>query len=309
MKAVAVETFDTAPIVRDDLAEPKPTGKSILVRVHAASVNPVDNAIAVGMLKETVEHDFPVILGRDYAGTVEHVGTEVSDYAPGDEVYGFVPVANPTVHDGSWAELITVLPPMSIAPKPSSVDFATAGAAPISAIAALIAIDALKISEGDTVLIVGATGGIGSVAVQLAAQAGATVVAPAFVEDADYLSDLGAAELPDRNADIITTVREAHPHGVDALLDLVSHAPGAFDAVLGDGARVASTNDAAGEGPGRTNVLAAPTPENLHRLAELLEAGTLKVHIDQTFDIDHAADALQTLASGRVRGKIGIRVR
>jgi NADPH:quinone reductase-like Zn-dependent oxidoreductase len=309
MKAVAVEAFGTAPIVRDDLAEPTLTGESILVRVHASSVNPVDNAIAAGLLKDMVEHDFPVILGRDYAGAVEQVGADISDYAPGDEVYGFVPHANPTVHDGSWVELITVVPPMSIAPKPSSVDFATAGAAPLAAIAALTAIDALNISEGDTVLIVGATGGVGSVAVQLVAQAGATVVAPAFVEDAEYLSDLGASELPDRNADIIASVRQAHPEGVDALLDLVSYAPGAFDAVLRDGARVASTNGAAGEGPGRTNVMAVATPENLHRLGDLLEAGTLKMHIDRTFALDHAADALQTLASSHVRGKIGISVR
>jgi len=309
MKAVAVETFDTAPIVRDDLAEPTLTRESILVRVRASSVNPVDNAIAVGMLKDMIEHDFPVILGRDYAGTVEQVGADISDYAPGDEVYGFIPHANPTVHEGSWVELITVLPPMSIAPKPSSVDFATAGAAPVAAITALTAIDALKVSEGDTVLIVGATGGVGSFAVQLAAQGGATVIAPALGEDADYLSALGAAELPDRNADIIATVREAHADGVDALLDLVSYAPGAFDAVLRDGARVASPNGAAGEGSGRTNVMAVASPENLRRLAELLEAGILNVHIDQTFDIDHAADALQTLASSHVRGKIGIRVR
>jgi len=249
MKAVAVETFDTAPIVRDDLAEPTLTRESILVRVRASSVNPVDNAIAVGMLKDMIEHDFPVILGRDYAGTVEQVGADISDYAPGDEVYGFIPHANPTVHEGSWVELITVLPPMSIAPKPSSVDFATAGAAPVAAITALTAIDALKVSEGDTVLIVGATGGVGSFAVQLAAQGGATVIAPALGEDADYLSALGAAELPDRNADIIATVREAHADGVDALLDLVSYAPGAFDAVLRDGARVARPTGQPGRGP------------------------------------------------------------
>ncbi len=309
MKAVVVEAFDTAAIVRDDVPEPSPTSEEISVRVHTSSANPVDNAIAAGMLKEMVGHDFPVVLGRDYAGTVEQVGADVSGWAPGDEVYGFVLAANPTVHDGSWAELITVMPRMSIAPKPRSADFATAGAAPLAAITAMTAIDALDLSAGDTVLIVGATGGVGSLAVQLAAHAGVTVIAPAFPEDADYLRDLGAVEVPDRNADIVATVREAHADGVDALLDLVSYASGAFDGALRDRARVASSNGAAGEGPGRTNVMAAPTPENLRRLAELLEAGTLHVHIQETFDIDHAADGLQTLASSHVRGKIGIRVR
>jgi NADPH:quinone reductase-like Zn-dependent oxidoreductase len=309
MRAVVVEAFDTAPIVRDDVAEPTPRSAEVSVRVHASSLNPVDNAIAAGMLREMVEHDFPVVLGRDYAGTVEQVGADVSGYAAGDEVYGFVLAANPTVHDGSWAELITVMPHMSIAPKPRSADFATAGVAPLAAITAMTAIDALDLSAGDTVLIVGATGGVGSFAVQLAAHAGATVIAPAFPEDADYLRGLGVVELPDRRADVVATVREAHSDGVDALLDLVSYGSGAFDGALREGARVASPNGAAGEGPGRTNVMASPTSENLRRLAELLEAGTLNVHIQETFAIDHAADALTALASSHVRGKIGIRVR
>jgi NADPH:quinone reductase-like Zn-dependent oxidoreductase len=187
MRAVTLDAFETTPAVRAVLADPMPSVDEILVRVHTSSVNPVDNAIAAGMLKEMAEHEFPVILGRDYAGTVEQVGANVSGYAVGDEVYGFLPAANPTVHDGSWAELITVTSDMSIAPKPNGVEFASAGAAPLAGITAMTAVDALALSEGDTVLIVGAAGGVGSLAVQLAAQAGATVVAPALPEDADYL--------------------------------------------------------------------------------------------------------------------------
>ena len=137
----------------------------------------------------------------------------------------------------------------------------------------MTAVDALALSEGDTVLVVGATGGVGSLAVQLAARAGATVVAPALPEDEEYLRGLGVGELLDRDVDVAAAVRERHPGGVDALLDLVSYAPGAFDAALADGARVASPNGAAGDGPGRTNVMSVASTENLARVAQLLEDG------------------------------------
>jgi NADPH:quinone reductase len=232
MNAITLTSFDTLPALHDDLPTPAPADDEVLVRVHASSVNPVDNAIAAGMLKDMVEHEFPVILGRDYAGVVEQVGSAVSGYAVGDEVFGFLTHADPTVHDGSWSELITVPEDVSIAPTPDGVDLATAGAAPLTGITAMTAIDALAISEGDTVLIVGATGGVGSLAVQLAARAGATVVVPAFADDERFLRDLGVSELLPRDGDVSAAVRERYPEGVDAVLDLISSAPGAFDAAL-----------------------------------------------------------------------------
>src|SRR5829696_3884670 len=184
MKAVTLDAFDTPPRLRDDLPAPTPAANEVLVRVHASSVNPADNSIAAGMLRQMgVEYEFPVILGRDYAGVVEQVGADVTRYSAGDEVFGFVLHANPTVRDGSWAELIVVPEDTSIAPAPTGVVAAIVGAAPVAGIAAMTAIDALAPSEGETLLIVGATGGVGSFAVQLAARAGATVVAPALPED------------------------------------------------------------------------------------------------------------------------------
>ena len=308
MRAVTLGAFDTAPIVRDDFPEPVAGAGAIVVRVQASSANPVDNAIVAGMLKRLVEHDFPVVLGRDYAGSVEQVGAGVEGYAVGDEVFGFVLAADPTVHEGSWAELIALAPEMQVAPKPTSIDFATAGAAPLAGITALAALDALALSEGETVLVVGASGGVGGFAVQLAARIGATVVAPSLPEDGDYLRALGVAEQFDRDGDIVAAVREAHPEGVDALLDLVSYGPGAFDRALKQGARVASSNGAAGEEPGHTNLQATPTPENLRRLAAVLEDGTLTTRIDRSFDLADAPEALQTLATEHIRGKVVIRV-
>jgi NADPH:quinone reductase-like Zn-dependent oxidoreductase len=121
----------------------------VLVRVHASSVNPVDNSIAAGLLAQMgVQHEYPVILGRDYAGAVEHTGAAVSDYKPGDHVFGFLLHANPTARDGAWGELITVTEDLSIAPVPDGLDLAAAGAAALAGITAITAIDALDLSEG-----------------------------------------------------------------------------------------------------------------------------------------------------------------
>src|SRR5215217_9314089 len=224
MKAVTLDAFDTPPRLRDDLPAPTPAAHEVLVRVHYSSINPADNSIAAGMLKQMgVEYEFPVILGRDYAGVVEQVGPEVTGYDIGDEVFGFLLHANPTVRDGSWAELIAVPQDMFIARAPQGVELATAGAAPLAGIAAIMAIDALELSEGDTVLIVGATGGVGSFAVQLAARAGATVVAPALPEDETYLRELGVGELLARDADLVTLARERYPDGFDAVLRSEEH--------------------------------------------------------------------------------------
>lgn len=310
MRAVALTTPDTPPALIEDLPAPAPADDQLLVRVHASSVNPVDNAIAAGMLRGMgVEHEFPVVLGRDYAGIVEQVGADVSRYAPGDAVYGFIRHANPTVHEGAWAELLTVPEQFSVAPAPDGVDLDTAGAAPLVGITAVTAIDALELSDADVLLVVGAAGGVGSLAAQLAVRAGATVIAPGLPDDEEYLRALGVSAVLPRDGDVVELVRERYPNGVDALLDLVSYAPGAFDGALKTDARVASPNSAAGDGPGRTNVAASPTPENLQRLGALLADGTLAVPVHASYDLAQAPEALPALAGTHTRGKLAIRVR
>jgi len=304
MRAFTLESFGAQPSLRDDIPEPLVGDDEIVVRVRASSVNPVDVFIAAGGLKELVEHEFPVTLGRDFAGTVERVGSRVSRYAVGAEVFGFVLHANPTVHEGSWAELITVPEDNSVAPKPRSLDFAHAGAAPLSAITAIAAFDALAPAEGENVFVVGAPGGVGSFFVQLASATGANVIAPGLPEDNEYLRELGAGELIDRNADVAAAVREAHPDGVDAILDLVSPTPDA--SVLKEGGRLASTLGAAGEGPGRFNLMAEPTPANLQRLAQLLEDGTLLVRIQRGYALEQAGEALRALPATHTQGKLSV---
>src|SRR5215204_2594423 len=228
MRAIVLESFDASPALRE-VPTPQIGPNEVLVRVHASSVNPVDGAIAGGMMSGMVEHAFPVVLGRDYAGVVEQACSDVRRYTEGEEVYGFVPAANPTVHDGTWAELIVVPEDNFVAGKPAGVEFAEAGAAPLAGITALSALDALGVSEGDTVLVVGANGGVGSFFVQLATNAGATAIAPGLPEDEDYLRDLGVSEVLDRDADVASLVHERYPDCIEALLDLVSYAPEGFD--------------------------------------------------------------------------------
>ena len=309
MKAVALTSLETPPAVWEDLPKPTPERDQVLVRVRASSVNPADNSISGGMLKQLgIEYEFPVILGRDYAGVVEQVGPDVTRYNVGDEVFGFLLHANPSVREGSWAEFIVVPEDTSVAPAPTGVDAAIAGAAPVAGIAAITAIDALAPSEGETLLIVGATGGVGSFAVQLASRAGATVVAPALPEDETYLREFGVSELLPRDGDLAATAGERHPDGFDAVLDLVNYAPDVPATLVKDDGRVASPTGAAGEGPGRTMVMAAPTRENLERLGGMLADGTLRLPVQATYDLAKAPDALTALATSHTQGKLAIRI-
>jgi NADPH:quinone reductase-like Zn-dependent oxidoreductase len=305
MKAVTLDEFGAPPALRTDITEPRAGEHDLLVRVRASSVNPVDVAIAAGMLKEMVEHEFPVILGRDYAGVVEEVGPGVGRHRVGEEVFGFLLHANPTVHEGSWAELAVVPEDNFVAARPRSVTFAEAGAAPLAAITALAALDALTPAAGETILVVGATGGVGSFFVQLAAAAGAHVLAPALPEDEDYLRGLGADELVDRNGDVAAAVLAAHPDGVDAIVDLVSQ-PDA--SLLRDGGRIASPVGAAGEGPNRFNIMAQPTPANLQRVAQLVDSGALRVPIQRSYPLEEAPKALEALTAAHTQGKLGVTI-
>ena len=310
MRAITLDGPDTAPASREDLPEPTPADTDVLVRVHASSVNPVDNSIASGMLAQYgVQYEYPVILGRDYAGVVEQTGAAVSDYKPGDRVFGFLLHANPTARAGAWAELITVTEDLSIAAVPDGVDLAVAGAAPLAGITAITAVDALDLSEADVLLVAGATGWGGQPRRPARRQGRRHHVAPALPEDEVFLRGLGVSAIVPREGDVAAAVCERFPDGVDALLDLINYAPGTYDAALKDDARIASPTGAAGEGPGRTMVMAAPTTENLKRLGARLADGTLRIPVQATYPLAQAPEALIALTSQHTQGKLAIEVR
>jgi NADPH2:quinone reductase len=309
MKAITVAQEGAAPAVADIEAR-TPRAGEVLVRVQASSINPLDGGIAAGMLKDMLPHEYPITLGRDFAGVVERVGDGVTYVAEGDEVFGGVSAFVPPVQNGAWAERLVVGEDF-LAKKPAGVDIAQAGAATLASLTALATVDALELSSGQTVLVVGATGGVGSIVVQLAKAAGATVIAPALPEDEEYLRGLGVDDVLPREGDLVAAARERYPDGVDALVDLVTpYQPTSFDGVLADGGRIASSTNAAGEGPGRTNVShgAVLNRESLERIAGLLADGTIKVPIQQTYELDQAPEALGALNGGHTQGKLALRV-
>jgi NADPH2:quinone reductase len=310
MKALVLEDFDTEPRLRDDLPDPEPGEGQLLVRVHASSVNPVDNAIAGGMMRDFAEYRFPVVLGRDFAGVVERVGAGVDSFEAGGEVFGFAPATDPDVHGGSWAELAAV-PAGQAARKPGGVDFAAAGAASVAGLTAMAAMAALDPQEGETVLIIGAAGGVGSFAVQLARRAGAHIIAPGLPEDEGFLVDLGVDHVIPRDGDVVAQTRELEDGGVAALLDTVSRSPEELEvyaAALADGGRAASPVSAAGEGPGRHNVGGSTEGGTLEQLAQLLEEGAIRVPIQRTYPLEEAGAALTELQTKHTQGKLAISV-
>lgn len=313
MRAVLLTDYDRGPELRD-VPDPEPAANEVLVRVHSSSVNGVDVAVAAGMLREMMEFGPPITLGRDFSGVVERVGAEVQRFAVGDEVYGFR--HNPAALDGVWTEYIVEPEDMFLSAKPERLDFTQAGALPLAGVTALLAVDAIEPSQGDVVLVIGATGGVGGFAVGLAAARGARVLATGEPGDEDRLRRLGAGEVIDYSqADLVGAIRERHPAGVQGLIDAVNFAEalGAATELLAEGGRAASTLGAAdvdqlaAQGLSATNVLAVPEPELLARLAMHADTDDLTVSIDKVYSLLEAPKALDDFRDGK-RGKIALSV-
>jgi NADPH:quinone reductase len=314
MRAITLESFDSSPELHE-VPTPQSAPNEVLVRVHASSINGFDVAVAAGMLQGMMEYQFPVTIGRDLAGVVEEVGSEVSRYQVGDEVFGFL--STPVLHEGTFAEYVASPEDTFIGPKPTSLDFLEAGALPVAGVAALISVDTLDPSEGERVLVVGATGGVGSFAVQLAAKRGAKVIATAQPEDEDYLRDLGAAQTVDHTReDVVSVVRERYPDGIEGLADFANFADGfaPLAELVAPGGRAASTLGAAdaeqlaARDVRATNVVGTPDPALLARLAELADSRELRVPVQRTFSLEEATDGLDAFQGGHVRGKLAISV-
>ncbi|WP_030598521.1 NADP-dependent oxidoreductase [Streptomyces fulvoviolaceus] len=309
MRALSVPAPGRSPEI-SELPAPSVAEGTVLVKVRAAGFNALDNALAVGAMSEVMPHQYPLVLGRDAAGVVEAVGAGVDHVEPGDEVFGHILLA-PPIQAGTIAEY-AVLPAAAVAAKPSVVDFVTAAALPLAGAAALGAVDGIDPQPGQTVLVIGAGGGVGSYAVQLVAARGATVIATAAADDADRLKALGAATVVDyTTGSVADQVRAARPDGIDAIIDLVSYAADSLPLdLLVKGGKVASTLGAADEqtlaalGLTGTNVMAAPTREVIAPLAQLVADGTLTVDVTTTLPLARAAEGLATLASGAARAKI-----
>ncbi|HYT51809.1 MAG TPA: NADP-dependent oxidoreductase [Gaiellaceae bacterium] len=311
MRAIAMTGYDSG-VGLHELPRPEPAPDELLVRVKASSVNRIDVLVAGGVLKGMMEYEFPAVPGRDFAGTVEQVGSDASRFEVGDDVFGFL--TKPTVHEGAWAEYVTVPEDGFVARKPSGLGFTEAAALPLAGVTALVAVDAVDPHEDDTVLVVGADGGVGSYAVQLAAKRGATVIATAKPDDEQRLRELGAVETIDwTQQNLAAAVRERHPDGVNALIDLVNQAKGfaPLAELVRDGGRAASSLGAADEDglAGRnipaTNVMASADASTMARLAKLVTGGEVKPAIEAVLTFAQTPAAIEQFTAGK-RGKIVI---
>jgi NADPH:quinone reductase len=183
----------------------------VRIRVAAAGLNPFDNAVIQGFLKDQMEHRFPLIPGTDASGTVEALGEGVTGWSIGDAAFGSV--GKMYIGEGTLAEFAT-MSIETIAHKPVSVEHADAAAVPVAGVTALTMVEAASVSDGDVVVAIGATGGVGSYLVPLAAKRGARVLAVSSAANAEYARKLGAAEVGDYAAgDVVEAVRSLAPEG------------------------------------------------------------------------------------------------
>jgi NADPH:quinone reductase len=225
MRAVIVNDYGETPVL-SDLPIPQPGAGQVQVKVQAAGMNPMDAAIAKGLWRDIMPATFPMVLGADIAGTVASVGERAARFAPGDRVFGALLIP-PLGSTGTYAEYVAVTDDAPLVRVPDGLDPVVAAALPTSGMTGLTLVQSLASLSEKTVLIVGAGGGVGSFATQLAANAGARVIASAHVDHAERMRSYGAAETIDYTAvSLSDAVRRAHPDGVDALIDLANDAEG-----------------------------------------------------------------------------------
>jgi NADPH:quinone reductase-like Zn-dependent oxidoreductase len=308
VRAVVLDDPVGGPCLRE-LPIPEPKANEILVNVRASSVNGVDGAIATGGLLASMEHEFPIVLGHDFAGVVDRVGSEATLFSEGDDVFGFIARSRLDASSGTWADYIVVPEDRFVARKPATLGFVQSGALPLAGVAALMAVDAVDPQPGETILVVGATGGVGGYVVELASARGSTVMATATVRDAARLIKLGARETIDHTVgDIAASIRARIP-SLHVLVDLVSDAEqfGTLAAMLVPGGRAATTLGVAAAVLGSeiqtTNVFASPEPELLTRLARSADSGHLRPTIANIYPLGEAQEALEEFAGG-THGKI-----
>jgi NADPH:quinone reductase-like Zn-dependent oxidoreductase len=247
---------------------------------------------------------FPVIPGWDVAGVVERVGAGVTEFAAGDEVIGFV--REEILRHGTYAEKISV-PASTLIHKPRSATWAQAAGLPLAGLTAYQSIvHTLKPTRGETILIHGASGGVGSLAAQIAVQQGARVIGSGSTANHGYLRSI-AVEPVLYGDHLVRDVRAIVPGGVDAIFDCVGHRVLALNPQLGRvGLRACSIADSA---PGVTTVFARMDQADLLRLVDLVEAGRLTVPVAATYPLKDAAMAQMTLRNGgKGPGKIVLEV-
>ncbi len=302
MRAVTYPAYSTdlSTLVVGERPEPKVAPSAVLIEVKAAAVNPVDWKLMAGGLDGLMDSVFPVIPGWDVAGVVAAVGPDTPELAVGDEVIAYA--RKETNSGGTFAEYVAV-PASAVARRPSTLSFEQAAGLPLAGGTALRTLDALQVSDGDTVLIHAAAGGVGSLAVQIAVARGARVIGTASPANHDYLRALRAEPVAYGDG-LVARVQALAPAGVDAVADFVGGQLETSLAVLADGGRLASVADPGVVDRGGRWIWVRPDGTETARLAALAEEGKLSVEVAQTFGLDGVAQAFALSQSGHVRGKL-----
>ena len=310
MRAIGIESFEEGPKVLE-VDIPKPGPGEVLVRVAHSSLNGFDAGIASGGYQHFIEHRFPVVLGKDFAGTVEETGEGVTLVSPGDKVFG--ELVREYAGDGTFAEYVVVPESIGLSKVPEGLDLEVAGALALAGTTAHQAVTAVAPSAGDVVLVSGATGGVGSKAVQLAARSGATVIATARPGDeVEFVSGLGARHTVDYTGDIEGQVRTVAPDGVDAVIHTAGDGVQLAD-LLRAGGRFASSQMVGPEQLGdrdvqATSIMHMPHRETLDELATLAASGELRVPITRTYKLEEVPQAIKDFSQEGKLGKLGIAI-
>ncbi|MGC4940849.1 NADP-dependent oxidoreductase [Kribbella sp. DT2] len=309
MRAISQDEFGGPEVLRlVELERPEPLPTEVLVRVHAAGVNPVDFKTREGSGMAGVLGKPPFVLGWDVSGVVEQVGGGVHTLAVGDEVFGmpWFPRAA-----SAYSEYVTA-PSRQFARKPANVSHAEAAALPLAGLTAWeILTAAAHVKPGQRVLITAAAGGVGHLAVQFAKQLGAYVVGTASAGKHEWLRGLGADEVIDYHS---TAVEDAVAE-IDVVVDLIGSEttstqalavlkPGGQLVAVPSGTSAELLAKARAAGVHATGFLVEPDGHALGEIARLVEAGDVRVEVEQVFPLTEAAEAHRRMASGRTRGKL-----
>lgn len=301
METITYEEFGGPEVLRHGTgaAVPEPGVGAVRVKVAAAGVNPVDHKIRYGWVEEFYPTTFPAVPGLEFAGTVDALGPEVSGVAVGDEVFGWTTT-------GAYAEYALA---EVFAPKPTGLTWESAASLPVAGETAQRVLDLLGLKAGETLLVHGAAGVVGSVATQLAAAAGATVIGTASEANHAYLRSLGAIPVT-YGEGLADRVRAAAPQGVDAVFDAAGHdtLPVSIELMAGEKGRIVTiaATDAAEHGIVFSGVMVAPPLARtwLTTHARLAVEGRLSIRVAETLPLKEAARAQELSESGHARGKL-----
>ncbi|MGA7777890.1 MAG: NADP-dependent oxidoreductase [Paraburkholderia sp.] len=307
MLAYRIHRFGGPEVFKSESIEiPEPEAGEVLVRVRTASANPVDIKTREGKYPLITEDMLPYTLGRDFAGVVERVGSEVEEWKRGDEVYGFVGQGQ-----GAYAEFV-IVDASALARSPTKVNAITAGAVPLAALTAWQGLfDHGGLDAGQRVLIHAGAGGVGHLAVQFARHQGAEVFVTASGNGVEFVRSLGA----DHVINYRTERFEEVASDMDLVFDLVGGETQSRSwAVVAAGGRLVSTlsepsqTEAARHGAHAMRYTARPDGAQLARIASLIDADEVRVEVAEPYPFDAMGDALARLDKGHVRGKIVVEV-